>query len=104
MNSIDRGKSGSAIKVGDVVCVYEDKVKRLNWTIGRVERLLVGKDGNVRAAVIRAIGKNGDPVQLKRPLQRLFPIELQPEKKKETEFPITFVERAGKENMSDKTI
>ena len=99
MNSIDRGKSGSAIKVGDVVCVYEDKVKRLNWTMGRVECLLVGKDGNVRAAVIRAIGKNGDPVQLKRPFQRLFPIELQPEKKKETEFPITFVERAENEHV-----
>ena len=61
-------------------------------------------NGNVRAAVIRAIGKNGDPVQLKRSLQRSFPIELQSEKKKETEFPISFVERAGKENMSDKTI
>ena len=47
---------------------------------------------------IVAIGKNGDSVQLKRPLQRLFPIELQSEKKKETEF------HAGKENMSDKTI
>ena len=43
------------MNVRDVVCVYEDKVKRLNWTMGRVVRLLVGKDGNVRAAVIRAI-------------------------------------------------
>ena len=92
------------MNVRDVVCVYEDKVKRLNWTMARVERLLVGKNGNFRAAVIRAIVKNRKPMLLKRPLQRLFPIELQPEKKKETEFPITFVERAGKENMSDKAI
>ena len=32
-----------AINVGDMVCVYKDKVKRLNWNIERVERLLFGK-------------------------------------------------------------
>ena len=46
-----REKRGPAISVGDVVCVYEDKVKILNSTMGRVKRLLVGNDANVRAAV-----------------------------------------------------
>lgn len=93
-----REASGPAINVGDAVCVYEDNVKRLNWSMAKVERLLVGKDGIVRAAVVRAIGKSGNPVQLKRPLQRLFPIELQSKKEQETEFPITFVEHAVEEN------
>ena len=34
-------------------------MKRLNWSIGRVEELLKGRDGNTRAVALRTISKDG---------------------------------------------
>ena len=41
------------IGVGDVVLIEEDKVPRFCWRMGLVERLINGKDGAVRGAVVR---------------------------------------------------
>ena len=86
---------GPIISVGDVVSIHEDKATRLNWSVGKVERLLTGRDGKVRAAVVRTHDKKGRLIELKRPLQRLFPIELNPVKKN---VPISFVREAEQEN------
>ena len=40
-------KRGLQVKVGDVVLIQEDNIKRLNWPIAVIESLLKGKDGNV---------------------------------------------------------
>ena len=59
---------------GDVVCVQDEKKTRLNWSLGKVERLLVGRDGKVRAAVVQVINKPGKPRELRRPIQTLSPL------------------------------
>ena len=69
---------------GDVVLIEEDKVKRGFWKIGRVEQLIIGKDGVVRGAKVRKLVK-GKPDYISRPVQKLYPLELfvnsEPEKK-----------------------
>ena len=45
--------------------------------LGRVESLIKGKDGLVRGAVVKSTTpKKRNPARLRRPLQRLYPLEL----------------------------
>ena len=94
-------KDGQSVKVGDVVLIQEDNVKRLNWPIAVIESLLKGKDGNVRAATVRTFNKAGKFTTTRRAVQRLYPVEVgdtEREGEDTSEFPITFVERASAEN------
>ena len=68
-------KHGLEIKVGEVVLIEEDNVKRLNWPIAVIESLLKGKDGNVRAATVRMFNKVGRLATTRRAVQRLYPVE-----------------------------
>ena len=61
------------LKVGDVVLVKEDNVKRNCWKLGKVEKLVVCMDGVVRGAKLRVL-TNGKPVVLSRPLQNPYPL------------------------------
>ena len=65
-------------KVGDVVTVFEEGVKRNGWKMAVVESLLVGKDKEVRGANVRVITK-GRATHLSRPVQKLFPVEIRTE-------------------------
>lgn len=62
-------------KVGDVVLVYEDGVKRNSWKMAVIEDLIQGKDNQVRGAKVRVITK-GKVVRLNRPVQMLYPLEV----------------------------
>ena len=57
------------------MCVFEDSTPRQRWKIGVVEDLIYGRDQNVRAAVVR-MSSRGREMRLKRPVQRLYPIEV----------------------------
>ena len=65
---------GKVPKVGDVVTVFEDGVKRNNWKMPIVESLILGKDEQVRGANVRIITQ-GKIVHLSRPVQKLYPIK-----------------------------
>ena len=65
----------STAAVGDIVIVHDDKHPRGLWKLGRIEKLLPGADGNVRGTFIRVQSKGRSSV-LKRPLQRLYPLEV----------------------------
>ena len=65
--------------LGDVVLIKDDALKRNVWKKGRVEKLIIGKDGKARGAVLR-VYNDGKIVYLKRPLQRIVPLEVQREK------------------------
>jgi Arginine methyltransferase-interacting protein, contains RING Zn-finger len=58
------------IKVGDVVLIGDDNVKRLDWPMGRVINLCPGADGHVRVVKLRT--SSG---VLTRPIQRIYPLE-----------------------------
>ena len=53
-------------KVGDVVLVYEEGVKRNLWKMAVVQSLISGKDDQVRGANVKVITK-GRAVRLSRP-------------------------------------
>ena len=63
--------------------VKEDNVKRLNWQMALVDEVIKGKDGKSRAAIIRIMDKASMITRLKRPVQKLFPVELKTEMPKE---------------------
>ena len=64
------------ISIGDVVQVKEDNVKRGQWKMGVVVELIKDKTGIARGAKVRVNGK-GKLEILNRPLQKLFPFEVQ---------------------------
>ena len=91
--------------VGDVVCVYKDKALRQLWSMGVVKSLIIGRDSYHRGAVVRV--RIGDRVvEMTRPLHRLYPVEVESQVREErqnsnTDFPITFVENAEQERVSE---
>ena len=57
--------------------MHGDGLHRGLWKLGRVESLIKGKDGLVRGAVVKSTTpKKRNPTRLRRPLQRLYPLEL----------------------------
>lgn len=72
------------VSIGDVVLVYEENVKRGEWKLGKVERLIVGKDQEVRGARVKVSTRDtGKPVYLNRPVQKLYPLEVRSSEDKE---------------------
>ena len=59
------------LKVGAVVLIGTDNRKRLDWPLAGVEKLILGRDNIARVAVLKT--KDG---LLKRPIQRVYPLEI----------------------------
>ena len=66
----------SPIAVGDIVIVHDENQPRGLWKLGKVEELMPGADGNVRGAFIRVHSGGKRSGILKRPIQRLYPLEV----------------------------
>ena len=65
------------IAVGDIVIVQNDKTKRNFWKLAKVEELLPGEDGVVRAAAIKTCSNNANRFQLlRRSVKHLIPLEV----------------------------
>ncbi|KAI5755601.1 hypothetical protein M8J77_018252 [Diaphorina citri] len=62
--------SGHSIKVGDIVLIGDDNVKRIDWPVGLVIELIKGRDMAVRVVRVRTI--NG---VVTRSVQRIYPLE-----------------------------
>ena len=71
-----RGDGGPAVSEEDVVCVQDEKKARLSWDLARVVRLLIGRDGQMWSAVVQVNTSAGKERELRRPIQRLFPVKL----------------------------
>ena len=57
--------------VGDIVLVYDEKLKRSEWKVGRILELGCSQDKNVRSATV-LMKKTGKIIH--RPINRLYPI------------------------------
>ena len=71
-----RAEGNLTLSTGDVVTVHEDGLPRGLWRLGRIESVIPGNDGKIRAAVVKTRSKKGRITLLKRPVQKLFPLEL----------------------------
>ena len=70
-----RPRSSIAVSEGDVT-VFEDNLPHSQRKLGRVEQLIHGADDRIRAAVVTVISKSGRLVTMKRPVQKLFPLQI----------------------------
>ena len=71
-----RPSTGPMIKVGDIVVVHSDEKRRGFWNLGKIEELIVGRDDEIRGAIVRVYTGQRKSKLLRRPLQRLYPIEV----------------------------
>ena len=67
-----RDRFGPKIKIGDMVLIQDENLKRALWRHGIIEKLHQGADGFCRSADIRT-----STGTVSRPVQRLYPTELQ---------------------------
>ena len=56
-----------------------DTCRQLFWKLGVIDKLLTGKDGNVRAAIVRVPESQRNNKLLRRSVKHLFPIEVRQE-------------------------
>ena len=54
----------------------KDSTARCKWKLAKVEELIQGADGKVRAAVVKVASSDKRPVYLRRAVQHLIPIEV----------------------------
>lgn len=65
------------VKIGDVVILHDQKTtQRAFWKVARVAELVEGRDGEVRGARVLVVRDVGGKSLIKRPLQKLFPLEV----------------------------
>ena len=62
------------ISVGDVIILKDDLTKRMFWKLGIVKELITGRDGQIRAALIKVPNYTK---LLRRSITHLIPVELQ---------------------------
>ncbi|XP_066910124.1 uncharacterized protein [Clytia hemisphaerica] len=74
-------------RTDDVVLIHDDKVKRQNWKLGKITKLIRSTDGKVRACELSVI-TNGKLMNYKRPVNKLYPFEYS-RKNEETDEKVT---------------
>ena len=62
------------ISPGAIVVVHDEGLPRGGWKLGKVEKVLPGRDGQIRGAVVR-LGTRSTVIR--RPVQLLYPLEVQ---------------------------
>jgi len=70
-----KNRKAIEVKPGEVVLIHDENTKRGMCKTGIIEETIVGKDGQIRGAKIRKMGK-GKPEFINRPLQKLVPLEI----------------------------
>ena len=67
--------------LNDVVLIKDDGcIPRQKWKLGKVEKLIIGNDGNVRGAKLKVSSANKNISSCYRPVQKLIPFEISEEK------------------------
>ena len=68
----------SPVTLGDIVLIH-DETPRGMWRLGIIEELIQGKDNETRGAVVRIKAGQGASAFLRRPIQKLYPLEVRHE-------------------------
>ena len=65
------------LNVRDIVLIKgEEKVPRTQWSIGKINKLVIGKDAQVRGAELVVISKTEEKTVCQRLIQKLIQFEL----------------------------
>ncbi|XP_068757487.1 uncharacterized protein [Montipora capricornis] len=66
----------SSVKEGNVVIVKDEKCPRNTWKLGRVKKLVKGRDCKTRGAVVETVADNQNRlIEISRAVQHLVPVE-----------------------------
>ena len=57
--------------------MHEEDQPRRKWRVGKILDLILGSDGCTRGALVQVRSKGGKCTKLRRPVQRLYPLEIQ---------------------------
>ena len=74
---LKKGSLKRIAQVGDIVNIHKDKIPRQRWALGKIMRLIIGQDGGVRGAELVTMDSAGRNINIKRPLKKLYPLEVQ---------------------------
>lgn len=77
----NKGNGAREISIGDIVLLKNDSTTRCYWKLAKVEELISGNDGKIRAAVVKVASSDKRPVYLRRVVQHLIPIEVKADNK-----------------------
>ena len=61
---------------GDIVVIQDPNMPRGFWKVARITKLLMGKDGRPRGAILKVSARGDKATTLQRPLQLLYPLEI----------------------------
>ena len=77
INRKEKHSKSNLLNVGDIVLINgEENVPRTQWRIGKINKLVIGKDAQVRGAELVVISKTEEKTVCQRPIQKLIPFEL----------------------------
>jgi len=80
------------INIDDVVLIVEEKLPRIQWRIGRVEKLIKGNDNKTRGARILTRTDTGKMSSLNRPVNKLVLLELNKNQQKDNVPTVKFID------------
>ena len=69
------GVTGPSIKIGDIVIVKDDN-SRILWRLAKVVHIRLSKDGEARGATLLMAERGNKAVELTRPIEHIYPLEL----------------------------
>ena len=87
--NLSRRSNSPLINVDDVVLIHEELLPRSRWRVGRVKELIYGHDNLARGALV----KTPHGPDLKRPVNKLIPVEYNASKKEDQEPDVTVKRR-----------
>ena len=77
INRKEKHSKNNVLNVGYIVLIKdEENVPRTQWRIGKIKRLVIGKDAQIRGAELVVISKTGEKTVCQRPVQKLIPFEI----------------------------
>lgn len=56
--------------------VHSEKLPRSFWKLGKVEKVIPGRDGLIRGALVRVASRGRQAIHLYHPIQLLLPLEM----------------------------
>ncbi|KAK3727756.1 hypothetical protein QZH41_005209 [Actinostola sp. cb2023] len=69
--------SKRTVLLDDVVLIHDENLPRSRWRLGVVNELIQSGDGEVRGVQLKTTTKRGILTTLRRPVQLLYPLEIQ---------------------------
>ena len=85
-------RKSELISEDDVVLIIDEKQPRITWRVGRVVELLQGANDVIRGAKILCHTEQGRLSTIRRPVNKLVPLELSKDTNVDTNLRLTFVD------------